>query len=314
MIFDAHGDILTNMYWEYLKTSKLDSFKRLHYDKYLAGGITGSIFVNFTDPGVDNEEIFADIFEVSLKELEANKDILKLCLNTKDYQEALHEQRIGVFLGVEGLAFLRDIHHLQKLYDLGLRHAAITWNEENKYGGGIRFPDAGLTEAGVLLVQELEKLGVVIDLAHANSKTFTEILKIVKRPVIVSHANCRTLCDNPRNLTDEQLQEIKKNGGVIGVTAVANFISKEKGSKTVTQLARHIDYAVKLIGIEHVGIGLDVCHYLDDLYTDTRVKGLEDIDRAPNILSELRKLGYSEIDIEKIAYGNFLRILKVVLD
>ncbi len=154
---------------------------------------------------------------------------------------------------------------------------------------------------------------MIIDLAHANEQTFFDILKITKKPVIVSHANCKALCDHPRNLTDEQLMAIKARNGVIGFTNVANFIAMEAENKNVKYLAKHIDYAIKLIGIDHVGLGLDICHYLGDTFKDTRVNGFEDLHLVGNLIHELEKLGYQEEEILKIKYLNFFRVLQEIL-
>jgi len=313
IVFDAHGDILTDMYLQYKETNKYDSFKRRHLDKYKKANIKGSIFVNYTDPFNGNKEMFNEIFDVAFKELEENKDILSICLNMNDFFKAVSEDKIGVFLGIEGLSFLEDINELRSLYNKGIRHAIITWNEVNKYGSGISENKTGLTDLGIQLVKEMNKLGMIIDLAHSNEKTFFDILNNTKGPIIISHGNCKALCNHPRNYTDKQLIAIKERKGVIGLTNIAGFISKKKKNQTVKYLAKHIDYAVKLLGIDYVGLGLDICFYLDPLRKDTRVKGFEDIDKLDNLRIELSNLGYTKEEIEKIMHKNFLRVIADIL-
>ena len=154
---------------------------------------------------------------------------------------------------------------------------------------------------------------MIIDLSHANPKTFSDILAHTKRPIIISHGNAKALCDHPRNYSDEQMLNVAKRGGVVGVCAVANFISKEKENQTVSYLAKHIDYMVNLLGIDHVGLGLDVCYYLSEGKTSTGVKGLETIAEAKNIITELKILGYQDREIDKITHLNFQRVIKDVL-
>ncbi len=313
MIFDAHGDILTDIYQENLKETTLNSFKKRHLRKYQEANIKASIFVNFTEPDYGSEKIYQDIFKIGFKEILANSDILTICTDFSTLEEVVKTDKIAVIIGTEGIKYLKGEEALVNLYNQGLRHIALTWNEANDYGCGVLGGDSGLTQAGKEIVKKAENLGMIIDLAHANERTFFDVLDITKKPVIVSHANCKALCDHPRNLSDKQLLAIKARNGVIGFTNVANFIAKDVKHKNVQYLAKHIDYAIKLIGINHVGLGLDICHYLGDTYKDTRVKGFEDIYLVGNLIKELEILGYSEDEILKIKYINFFRVLKEIL-
>ncbi len=313
MVFDAHGDILTDMYLEHKRTKKFDSFKRRHLEKYRKANIKGSIFVNYTDPFNGNKEMFNEIFDVAFKEFEENQDILSIIYNVSDLYKAIEANKIGVFLGIEGLSFLEDINELKKIYNRGIRHAIITWNEINKFGSGISEEKTGLTSKGIELVKEMESLGMIIDLAHSNQKTFFDILSNTRKPIIVSHGNIKALCNHPRNYSDEQLLAVKKRQGVVGLTNIAEFISNKKKNQNVSYLAKHIDYAVKLLGIDYVGLGLDICFYLDPKRKNTRVKGFEDIDKLDNLIKELSKLGYSDNDLKKIMNENFLRVIDAIL-
>jgi membrane dipeptidase len=313
MIFDAHGDILTDMYLENKKNNTLDSFRRRHLKKYQEAQIKASIFVNFTEPEIGSHKMFRDIFSIGFKEIAANADILQICTDYKMLKETINSEKISVIVGVEGIKFLKDKEELVELYSLGLRHIALTWNEVNDYGCGLKGGSSGLTARGKAIIEKAEELGMIIDLAHANEKTFFDCLAYTTKPVIVSHANCKSLCDHLRNLTDDQLLAIKARGGVVGFTNVANFIALEAENKNVQYLAKHIDYAIKLIGVDHIGLGFDVCFYLGDSQENTKVNGFEDINLAGNLIDELKILGYSNEDLEKIKYKNFLRVIKQVL-
>lgn len=313
MIFDAHADILTDMYLQHKKTGNYDSFRRRHYDKYVRADVKASVFVNYTSPTLDNDNTFNQIFEVAFKEILLHSDILKICLNAEDVRQTENDQKIAVIVGVEGLKFLQGIEQLRDLYNKGLRHAILTWNETNQYGGGAADNSQGLTEAGIQLVQEMERLGIIIDLAHANEKTYFDILRHTTKPVIVSHGNCKSLCRHNRNYTDQQLLALKRRGGVLGIAAVPNFIAEYSDDQTIENMAKHIDYAVKLMGIDHVGLGLDICHYLGGEFAHVRVKGFEEIDNIGNLLFYLKMMGYSDEDIEKIKYKNFMRIVEQIL-
>lgn len=312
MLFDAHADILTDIYEENIKGNK-NSFKNKHLAHYLKSGITHSIFVNWTDPYNKSSRDFYDCFDVSIKEIKDNCAIFSICLNYHDIIKAEKENKLGVILGIEGVKYLKTPEDMKHFYKMGVRHASLTWNEKNDYGSGISDKEQGLSDKGIELVTIMEELGMMIDLSHANEKTFTDIVKQTKGPVIISHGNAKALCDHPRNYTDQQLTMIKEKNGVIGVCAVAAFISSKKKNQNVYNLAKHIDYIVSLIGIDHVGIGLDVCYYLYKNHTSTGVSGLETIAEVSSLFLTLKNFGYNDESLEKIAHGNFDRVLKMVL-
>ena len=311
MIFDAHGDILTDIY-EAEKKGHKDVFKHKHLSKYKESGITHSIFVNWTDPYTRTREDFYNCFDIAINAIKAEEN-LSICHRYDDILKAQENNKIGVILGIEGVKYLDSPEDIKRLYDQGIRHTSLTWNEANDYAAGVSNIEQGLTEKGVRLIELMEELGMVVDLAHANEKTFKDIVNLTKGPIVVSHGNAKALCDHRRNYTDEQLKMIKDKNGVIGVCAVASFISLNKDNHHVGYLAEHIDYIVKLIGIDHVGIGLDVCYYLDENKTSTNVTGLETIKDVGNLFQTLKEMGYSDQQLEKIAHKNFDRVLKAVL-
>ena len=312
MLFDAHADILTDIY-ESLKKGVKDPFTKRHLKYYQQSGISHSIFVNWTDPKYKTSKDFYDCFDVAINYLKSKEDLFKICYKYDDVLDAYQSNKFGVILGVEGLKYLKDETDLKHLYEKGIRHASLTWNDANDYATGLSKTDGGLTNKGRKVIRMMEELGMVIDLSHANEQTFKDVYEMTKEPIVVSHGNAKALCNHQRNYSDEQLHMIKAKHGVIGVCAVANFISDDPSKQTVQYLAKHIDYMVKTIGIDHVGIGLDVCYYLYKDGTQTNVDGLQTIKDTPNLLKELRKIGYSDKDIEKIAYKNFNRVLKHVL-
>ena len=311
MLFDAHADILTDMY-EQNNIKNKDSFRKRHLEEYKKAGITHSIFVNWTDPKTTNENEFVEIFDNAFNELKEHNDLFDIALNYNDMIN-YNENKITVLIGMEGIMQLKDVNHLEELYTKGVRHASLTWNEVNKYAAGLSSETEGLTLLGKEVLAKMEELGMIIDLAHANPRTFNEIFENTTQPLIISHGNTKALCNHIRNYTDEQLQMIKERNGVIGICGIAPFISDNAENQTVEFMAKHIDYAVKLIGIDHVGIGFDVCYYLFGGVESNRVKGFMHMGDADNLFVELKKLGYNEEEINKIKYKNFFRVCKEVL-
>lgn len=312
MLFDAHGDMLTDMF-EQTRNGNKNSFKTRHLDLYKKAGITHSIFVNWTNPKTTNPSEFKEIFDNAFIELKANSDIFNVCLNYDDLIKSASTDKLGIIMGMEGIMQLEDINQLKELYAKGVRHAGLTWNEVNKYAAGLSSTTEGLTLLGKQVLKEMESLGMIIDLAHANPRTFNEIFQATTQPLIISHGNTKGLCNNIRNYTDEQLKMIKDRNGVIGICGIPSFISEDKKLQNVDYMAKHIDYAVKLIGIDHVGIGFDVCYYLYPTATQSNVEGFQNIGEANNLFIALEKLGYSEDDINKIKYKNFFRVFKEIL-
>lgn len=312
MIFDAHADILTDIYQEHKKGND-NSFAKRHLASYKEGGITHSIFVNWTYPKTTNEHEFMEIFDVSIQFLEQHPELFYICTTYNDLFIAREQQKIGVIIGMEGVAQLEDIATLKDLYQRGVRHASLTWNEVNKYAGGLSSETEGLTLLGKELLQTMEELGIIIDLAHANPVTFQDIVDHTTGPLIISHGNTKALCNHIRNYTDEQLLQIRDRGGVIGICGIPSFVSDNIEEQTVQHMAKHIDYAVNLMGIQHVGIGFDVCYYLDDINNFNHLEGFKTIADAPALFEELRRIGYNEVELEQIAFGNFARIVKQIL-
>jgi membrane dipeptidase len=312
MKFDAHGDILTDIYLETIKGNQ-DVFRTKHYLNYKKGGITHSIFVNWTDPYNQTKSDFDRIFDVAIDDLKKSSDIVTICHSYQELLQARQEEKFGVLLGIEGIKYLSQPEEIVTLYQKGVRHIGLTWNEENAYATGLDGLENGLKEAGIKLLNLVQKLGMVIDLSHASPKTFNDVFKHTTGPIVVTHGNAKALCNHRRNYTDEQLMQIKERQGVIGVCAVPYFISSDLENQNVQFLAKHIDYIVKKIGIDYVGIGLDVFYYLTPGKTSTNVKGLETLAHVDNLFIELEKMGYSKEDMSKIAYKNFDRVLETVL-
>lgn len=323
MIFDAHADIWTDVN---LKRSegKKDVFKNYHLDKFKKGDIKGGIFVIWIDPPHDKDprKRTLEVVENMSVEIMENQDIIHIVKEYDDIQSALSEDKLAVLIGLEGLASIgENVDLLNALYMFGARHASLTWNEENELAtGNSGNPERGLTKYGVEAVKKLEQLGMIVDVSHANEKTFWDIEKTATKPFIASHSNCKALCDVPRNLTDEQLKAVAKSGGVVGLNAFKDFVHPEIAKQDIHHLADHIDHMVNIMGIDHVGFGFDFCDYLDDdtagsFASDGGVTtaGFEDASKAQEMIKILNQRGYSKEDIEKISYKNFLRVIKEVL-
>ena len=228
-------------------------------------------------------------------------------------------EKRGVIFHIEGLNTLEDTQEcwdfLQRMYEKGLRSIGIVWTLQNSIGGGNdSSPDCGLTPLGEKLIRWAFEHGVLVDYAHMNEKTFSDVLSIateqsakgkVPQPVFISHGNARSICDNNRNYSDDQLMKVKESGGIIGVFFANNCLVSE-GLATVDDVVKHIVYIRDLIGIDYIAIGSD----LGGLSLNIP-EGLRNIYSFDNLEKALLKAGFSDEDTEKIFYKNAYRFLKL---
>ena len=188
------------------------------------------------------------------------------------------------------------------------------WNGDNAFAAGALHegPGDGLTRLGRAAVREMESLGMIIDVSHASEKTFWDIVDATERPFIASHSNAYSLCPSRRNLKDGQLKALAERGGVVGMNICGSFIDEKEPS--VALLARHADYIANLVGIDHVCCGFDFCGYLDlDGGFDDDTPGIHNHSECQSFIGELEKLGYSQEDIEKVAYKNIFSLMDKLL-
>ncbi|MPM47606.1 hypothetical protein SDC9_94317 [bioreactor metagenome] len=286
--------------------------------------MAGGIFVIWADPPNDKrprERIVESIKSMSC-ELWESRDFLKVMLNTHDFYTAMKEDKLAVMLGLEGLSCIgEEVDDLYTLYQLGFRHATLTWNEQNDLATGVKGnQDRGLTRKGKEAVKIINDLGIMLDVSHANEKTFWDICNETDVPFMASHSNARILCDVPRNLTDNQIKAIGEKKGLIGMNSFNEFISFEPENMTVDFLINHLEHVVELIGIDCVALGFDFFDYLEgdttNSFTSDAYKGtigLENITKGNNMLVKLEERGFSKEDIEKISYKNFLGFMDRVL-
>lgn len=177
-------------------------------------------------------------------------------------------------------------------------------------------PARGLTQLGQKAVQNIEELGILLDVSHANDKTFWNIEAIATRPFIASHSNARSLCPAMRNLMDAQIKAVAAHGVVIGINAYREFVHENEAKQDVSHLIDHIVHIASLVGTEHIAFGFDFFKYVARTNTDTfanedyiGTRGIEDASQVPNLLAQMRKRGFSEDDIAGMSYRNFINLL-----
>lgn len=275
-------------------------------------GVTAQIFAcfvreQFLPAGATLEALrLIDAFYGALEE---NPDALLLATTAADVERAKATGRVAGILSLEGAEPLAgELPALRMFYRLGVRALGLTWNYRNQAADGLfeARTGGGLTKFGVALVEEANRLGVILDVAHLAPAGVRDVLNLSQAPVVASHANAHALCDFPRNLTDEQLAGIAASGGLVAVTYVPAFVAADEKEASLDRLLDHLDYIVKAIGIDHVGIGSDFDGYNGVL------SGLEDVTRLPALTAGLVARGYGPEAVAKILGGNYLRVFRQV--
>ena len=185
-----------------------------------------------------------------------NHDFLRVA-RADDFIRLKRENKIGIILGFQGGDHFRKIEDITEFYALGQRVSQLTYNMRNAIGSGYMDVDIGLTPFGIEVVSAMNRTGMAIDLSHCGPRTTADTCKLSARPVLFTHANCRALNPHPRNKTDEAIKKMAATGGVMGITGVRLFVRATE-PVTIEHVLNHFDHVVKLVGVEHVGVGSDI--------------------------------------------------------
>ena len=218
-----------------------------------------------------------------------------------------HQGKKSIMLGIEnGKALEGDIRHVRHFAKRGIVYITLCHNGDNDLCDSARGEQThgGVSDFGAKVIQQMNKLGLMVDLSHAAESSFYDALQISKTPIVCSHSSARALCDHPRNLTDDQMRALAQAGGVCQITLYHGFLQKE-GDASILDAMKHLDHAINVMGIDHVGLGTD-------FDGDGGVVGLADASELTLFTRQLLKRRYNQEDIQKIWGGNFLRVMRQV--
>lgn len=260
---------------------------------------------NYFDP-ISNQIIEEEFLTYEKK---TKDDLAWMLIRTgKDVDQVLTDpKQTGLLLHIEGLNVVdeQSWDRLESWYQIGWRSLGIVWNLTNPLGGGTKDPVQGLKPLGEQMIRWCESKGMVVDFAHMNEPTFWDATKIVTRPIYISHGNCRTLCENPRNYTDDQLRAVAESGGVVGVFFAKTFVTGKDRPASIRDVVAHVNHLKDVMGENHIALGTDFGGIITGF-----VSGLENLDQLSTVFHALRAQGYTESQIEKLCYGNAARVLK----
>ncbi|MGA2983658.1 MAG: dipeptidase [Terriglobia bacterium] len=357
IIIDTHADTPQAMLEEGYDLGSPASPFMISIPKMRAGHLGAEFFSIWVDVAWPKQDIIhraLDLIDVTDQQVARHSDALGLATTADDIERLHREGKIAILMGVEGGHQIEgDLHVLDIYFRLGVRYMTLTHTKNDELGdsSGDKPGWKGLSPLGRQAVKRMNQLGMMVDISHVSDKTFYDALAVSKAPLIASHSSCRALCSAPRNMTDDMIRALAKNGGVMDINFYSGFLSQafqdgygkiekqfeaalaaaraqsaKQGKRlsyleevrieqrlikdlpvpSYTAIADHIDHAVKVGGIDHVGLGSD----FDGV--DSAPRGMEDVSKIPNLVIELARRGYSEEDLEKILGGNVLRVMRQV--
>jgi membrane dipeptidase len=359
LVIDGHCDTVMGALSGRIDLSVRNEIGHMDIPRMLEGGLDAQFFACFTSPdsGQESAKITLEMLDVLYQTAEKDKRFV-IVKTADDILKAKQEGKIACIPAIEGgHAILGDIRLLRDYRRLGVRYMTLTWNNSNELADSST-PDqsdygnlplrGGLTDLGREVVREMNRIGMIVDVSHVHDDTFWDVIEVSTKPIIASHSCCWALNPVNRNLKDDMLKALARNGGVVGINYYNGFLSAEYSQAMddfwpkvrakrqeltekykddqaamerewraliteartaapkvpLSVLIDHIDHAVQVAGIDHVGLGSDF-----DGISDAPV-GLDDVTHLVLIVVELHKRGYSEEDIRKILGENFLRVIR----
>lgn len=334
---------------------------KIDLPRMVEGGLDAEFFAVFIGQGQRTPEGYASARERATRMLDAihkmcedYPDMVELATSPEDAYRLEREGKRAAFIGMEnGYPIGKDLSLIKKYYERGVRYITLCHSSDNDICDSSterRNPeDNGLSDFGREVVAECNRLGIMVDLSHASDKTFFDVLKVTKAPVIASHSSIRSICDHPRNLTDKMLRALASNGGVIQICFVSSFVKKAKPNperdKALSQLREKygslrttrdeaqrekirqeyrailekypVDRATVKDLVDHIDhvvklIGVDQVGIGTDFDGGGDIEGCDNVSELPNITVELVRRGYSEDEIRKIWGGNIMRVFRKV--
>ncbi|PJJ75808.1 membrane dipeptidase [Thermoflavifilum aggregans] len=358
LVFDTHNDVISELTMKGYDISHRLSVGNTDLVRLREGGVDAQFFSIWCDGSYGPRKAFAwanQEIDSLMAIIHRNPDKIALAKSAQDVRRIVAQHKIAALIGVEGGHMIEDrLDYLDSLYKRGMRYMTLTWNNSTDWATSAadetlhpeKLSHKGLTDFGRQVVRRMNELGIMVDLAHVGEQTFYDALAVTTKPVLVSHSSVYALDPVPRNLKDDQIRAVAKNGGVICVNFYDAFLDphfshrldslvdahprlrdslKQLYPETMdfqihflkalpeaayqikpplSLLIDHIDYIVKLVGVDYVGLGAD----FDG--AEAYPRGMDDVTCYPMITKALLQRGYSPADIRKILGENVMRVLQ----
>ena len=305
-VVDLHNDLMLEVQAAKRDITIRSSTGHSDLPRLREGGVDGQCFALFVHPK-EADRGFARVTELldAFDRLAAANDAaLGRATSVAEIERLQQAGRLAVVLAIEnGSALGDDLHHLDAVYERGVRMMSLTWNNSNGLAdGAMESRHGGLTPLGQEVLNRMQELAMVVDVSHLSEKSFWDTLAATRGPIVATHSNAAALTPHPRNLNDEQLRVMARRGGVVGV----NFYPTFTGGPALARILDHVAYMSKVMGPDHVALGSDFDGF------DGRVSDLEDVARLPNLTAGLLARGFDARTITQILGGNALRVFREV--
>lgn len=325
-VVDTHLDLAAELY-NRIKSGEENPLRDRYLEKFRAGGfnlVVSSIFLENDQLPEGGLRAALDQISILLSEIDKNEEFMQV-RTVKDLEQAIREDRIGILIYMEGLDCIgNDIRLLRILWELGVRGASLTWSRRNALGSGcckakqrIQIP-GGLSPEGFLAVQEMERLGMFVDISHLNDDGFEDLCRVAGKPFIATHSNSQAIFFNYRNLNDDQMKRLAAQGGLMGLNGCDCIVGCENGEDALEMMCRHVEYEVSMIGADRVGYGFDFCDALYNseakfVFKEIKMDCLGDHSHVPELTAALLQRGMDVEDVKKIIGGNWVAYFKRML-
>ena len=264
---------------------------------------SSKVAVDVATPKEYADNIFDQIEDI----VKNNRRYLSIARSPAELYEDKRKGRRSIMFAIEnGLALNHDVANVKHFAQRGVVYITLCHNGDNDICDSAKGSEThhGVSKFGEKVIEEMNRYGIMVDLSHAAESSFYDALDISSTPIVCSHSNCKALCDVPRNLSDDQLRRLAKKGGVAHITLYGGFLRQE-GEASILDAIAHLEHAISIMGIEHVGLGTD-------FDGDGGVRGMADASEVINFTLHLLRRKFSERDIQKIWGGNWLRVMAQV--
>ncbi|MCA3302068.1 MAG: dipeptidase [Roseomonas sp.] len=320
LTLDTHVDIR----WPDPPDATTETDRCVDFPKMQRGGLKAVVFIAYTPQGprdVAGHQAAADRAEAMLRHIRTRADGVtrRFCASADELEAAHQAGALAVLSAVEnGNAMGRDLARLKLWRDLGAIYLTLTHDGHNDLADAARPKPAlgdgtaehgGLSDLGRQAIAEMNRIGLIIDVSHAAKSSMMQAADLSRAPIVATHSCCRALCDHPRNLDDEQLDMLRARGGLVQITALDAFLrppgADGKSPATVADMVDHVDYAVRRIGLEYVGLS-------SDFDGGGGIPGWANAGETMNLTAELHRRGYGAREIDLLWSGNFRRLMRRV--
>ena len=323
ILIDTHNDV-TSFTVDGADFSKLSPDRMTDLPRMRQGGMSAQFFAAYVAASYVKDNKSADralqMIDTVLHDIvEKNSHDVLFTTSSSGIRKVHEQHKVAALIGIEGGHAIEDsLRLLRDFYDLGVRYMTLTHTNSNNWAdssGDSHQPNNGLSPFGKEVVHEMNRLGMMVDIAHVSDKTFWDALETSKAPIFSSHSSCRAIADVPRNMTDDMIKAMAKKGGVIQINFSCGFLRKGSGAAgsnseapraTLADVVKHIDHAVEIAGVDAVGLGSD----FDGI--TCAPEGLDSVDKWPNLTRALLEEGYTPEEIRKIYGENTLRMMAAV--